>query len=65
MRKKPGPKPTGKGTQVVVRCQPDLLDALDAFIAAQQPFHEKTLTRPEAVRLLMQEALAKNGLWKP
>ena len=28
-KKKPGPKPTGKGEQVVVRFQPDLLGAVD------------------------------------
>jgi metal-responsive CopG/Arc/MetJ family transcriptional regulator len=33
-RKKPGPKPTGKGEQVVVRVQPDLLGAIDKHVAA-------------------------------
>jgi metal-responsive CopG/Arc/MetJ family transcriptional regulator len=31
---KPGPKPTGKGEQVVVRIQPDLMAALDKQVAA-------------------------------
>lgn len=42
----------------MVRCQPDLLSALDAYIAEQQPNHEKPLTRPEAIRLLIQKALS-------
>lgn len=58
-------RPPVDSERIGVRMQRPLLDALDAFIAAQQPFREKELTRPEAVRMLMQEALTKNGLWKP
>ena len=32
-KKKPGPKPTGKGVQVVVRCDKELLDKIDEFRA--------------------------------
>src|ERR1019366_8395217 len=34
-RKKRGPAPTGKGTPIQVRAQPDMLGALDAWIARQ------------------------------
>ena len=33
-RQKPGPKPTGKGEQVVVRIQPDMMGALDKHVEA-------------------------------
>ena len=55
-RKRRGPAPTGKGTPVTVRLQPDQLAALDAWIAQQGP----APTRPEAIRLILQERL--NGL---
>lgn len=51
--KKRGPKPTGWGTAVMLRLQPDDLHALDAWIASQPD----TPSRPEAVRRLMREAL--------
>ncbi|TVR11740.1 MAG: hypothetical protein EA385_00780 [Salinarimonadaceae bacterium] len=53
--KKRGPAPTGKGTPVVVRVQPDLLSLLDAWIDAQP---EPKPTRPEAVRRLLAAKLA-------
>jgi len=34
-KKKRGPPPTGKGTQVVVRLQPRELDRIDAYVAAE------------------------------
>lgn len=45
-RKKRGPAPTGKGTLVGVRLQPNLLAALDRFIAETDP----SMSRPEAMR---------------
>jgi len=45
-KKKRGPKPTGKGQQVVVRLQPDLL----AFIDSLCQRHDPPLSRPEAIR---------------
>jgi hypothetical protein len=45
-RKSRGPVPTGKGTPVQVRLQPDMLGALDKFIATEKP----DATRPEALR---------------
>jgi len=45
-KKKRGPKPTGKGQQVVVRLQPDLL----AFIDTLRQRHDRPLSRPEAIR---------------
>lgn len=57
-RKKRGPKPTGKGTQIGVRLHPPMLAALDAFID-EQP--EPKPTRPEAIRVLLYDALAAVG----
>ena len=48
-KKRRGPAPTGKGVQVVVRWQPEPLDALDQWIARQQ---DKP-TRAEAIRRLV------------
>jgi len=52
-QKRRGPAPTGKGTLVGVRLQPDQLNKLDAWRAgeADKP------TRPEAVRRLIAGAL--------
>ncbi|KAB2872620.1 MAG: hypothetical protein F9K43_07530 [Bauldia sp.] len=58
-RRKPGPPATGKGTPVQVRLQPDLLAALDTFIADQP---EPTPTRPEAIRRLLQDHLIGLGI---
>jgi len=55
-KKKRGPVPTGKGTPVLVRLLPAPLDALDAWIAARP---EPRPTRPEAIRRILAEALAK------
>jgi hypothetical protein len=44
---------TGKGTQVVVRLQPNMLGALDAWCEAQNPVP----TRPEAIRRILTEML--------
>lgn len=44
-----GPLPTGKGTQVVVRLQPPMLAILDQWIAAQP----KSVSRPEAFRQML------------
>jgi hypothetical protein len=46
-RKRRGPPPTGKGKQVVVRLQPPLMAAIDAWIA-EQP--DPRPTRAEALR---------------
>jgi hypothetical protein len=53
-KKRRGPAPTGKGTQIVVRMHADQLDPLDAWIEAQP---EPQLSRPEAIRRLVEEAL--------
>lgn len=48
-------RPRTDSTPIMVRVQPDQLAALDAWIARQtspQP------TRPEAIRLILQEKLA-------
>lgn len=52
-QKRRGPAPTGKGTPVVVRMQPDQIAALDAW-AEQQPDKPG---RPEAVRRLIAKTI--------
>jgi hypothetical protein len=54
-KKKRGPPPTGKGTQIVVRMQPAPLDALDDWVShqADRP------TRAEAIRRLVELGLGK------
>ena len=51
--KKRGPAPTGKGIPVQVRLQPSHLAALDGWIAKQNA----PLTRPEAIRAMMETIL--------
>ncbi len=53
LRKKPGPPKTGIGHAVGVRLQPDMLARLDAWIAGQAV----PVTRPLAIRILMERAL--------
>jgi hypothetical protein len=53
IKKRRGPPPTGKGTLVGVRLQPAQLGALDAWIAKQN----QQLTRPEAIRAMMETIL--------
>ena len=53
-RKKRGPLPTGKGVPILVRIQPPLLSTLDVWIAKQ----DISFTRPEAIRRLIELALA-------
>jgi hypothetical protein len=53
-RKRRGPAPTGIGTLIGVRLQPDQLGALDVWIAR----HDKSPSRPEAIRRLVEQALA-------
>ena len=47
--KKRGPAPTGKGHQVVVRLQPDMLEAVDTYVAGQGD----DPSRPEAIRRIL------------
>jgi hypothetical protein len=53
-RKKRGPPPTGKGAPILVRVQPALLSKLDEWISNS----DSSLTRPEAIRRLIEIALA-------
>ena len=48
-KKRRGPAPTGKGYNVGVRLQPDDLELLDLWIAANDP----ALNRPEAMRRIL------------
>lgn len=52
--KKRGPKPSGVGTPIQVRLQPDQLAALDAWIEGQV---EPRPSRPEAIRQLIEVAM--------
>ncbi len=52
-RRKPGPPKTGVGHAVGVRLHPDLEARLDAWIARQAV----PVTRPLAIRILMERAL--------
>lgn len=51
-RKRRGPAPTGKGTPIGVRLQPDDLELLDLWIAANEP----GASRPEAMRRILRQA---------
>ena len=52
-QKKRGPRPTGKGTPIMVRLQPAPLGLLDKWIKTQ----DDKLSRPEAIRRLVELAL--------
>jgi hypothetical protein len=52
-KKRRGPAPTGKGTLLGVRLQPEGLAKLDAWITRQKDGP----TRPEAIRRLVEAAL--------
>jgi hypothetical protein len=54
-RKRRGPAPTGIGTLIGVRLQPDQLGALDVWIARQE---DKERSRPEAIRRMIEMALS-------
>jgi hypothetical protein len=54
-RKRRGPAPTGKGTLIGVRLQPDQLGALDVWIASHE---DKERSRPEAIRRMIEMALS-------
>ncbi|XNY09528.1 ribbon-helix-helix domain-containing protein [Sinorhizobium meliloti] len=56
-KKKRGPAPTGKGTQIQVRLHDDLLAPLDAFVADR----EEKPSRAEAIRTIIREWLISNG----
>jgi hypothetical protein len=56
-KKKPGPKPTGKGELIAVRLQPELLGAVDRHQEATG-----AASRPEAIRLILTEFLKRRGL---
>jgi Arc/MetJ-type ribon-helix-helix transcriptional regulator len=55
-------RPDQPGTLIGVRLQPEVLARLDAWIAQQVPPYP---SRPEAVRRLMELALAQEGDAKP
>lgn len=61
MKNRRRPTPTGKGTQVQVRLNPELLSVLDHFIAEQQP----VMTRPEALRYAFRDWAVGQGLLSP
>jgi hypothetical protein len=55
--KRRGPLPTGKGEPVQVRLQPGPMAALDAWITSQS----EVMSRPEAIRRLVEQALAHHA----
>jgi uncharacterized protein (DUF4415 family) len=57
-KRKRGRPATGLGELIGVRIQPDLLARVDEYRLAQNPEQ----TRPEAIRALLDEALAENGI---
>jgi metal-responsive CopG/Arc/MetJ family transcriptional regulator len=59
-KKKPGPKPTGKGELIGVRLQPDLLDALDKHVK-----NTNAGSRADAMRKMAGDVLKRYGLLKP
>ena len=59
-RKKRGPKPTGKGQQVVVRCQPDLLAAATPFAQRFRP----SSTAPRRYGASRRNFSAGAGFWR-
>jgi hypothetical protein len=60
-KKRRGPVPTGKGTLVGVRLQPDDLSELDDWISEQ----DESFTRPEAIRRLVELGLKVKLVAKP
>ena len=60
-QKKRGPPATGKGELIGVRIQPKLMQILDSWIAHQEP----PTSRPEAIRRLVEQALASKGARRP
>jgi hypothetical protein len=60
-QKKRGPPATGKGVLIGVRLQPPNLAALDAWIMDQPG----SPSRPEAIRRLVEQALASKGAPRP
>jgi len=57
MRKKPGPAPTGKGTLIGVRLQPELLSALDRFCEESS----SEISRPEGLRVAFKDWAVCHG----
>jgi hypothetical protein len=57
MRKKPGPAPTGKGTLIGVRLQPELLSALDRFCEESG----NAISRPEGLRVAFKDWAVGQG----
>lgn len=58
LKRKPGPKSTGKGGPIMVRLQPPQLKGLDSWIA-DQPTPRPS--RPEAIRRLINGRLSDAG----
>jgi hypothetical protein len=56
-RKRRGPAPTGKGTLIGVRLQPDPLGAIDKWRAQE----EGSPSRPEAIRRIITDWLRERG----
>lgn len=59
-KKKRGPDPTGKGTQVQVRVQPDLLEALDKLVDALSD-DGGSASRADALRFALRTYMESDG----
>jgi hypothetical protein len=60
-KKRARPKPAGRLKGILVRLQPHQLLGLDSWIAKQR----STMTRPEALRAMLDAALARAALRRP
>lgn len=61
LKKKPGPKPTGKGKLVGVRVHPDMMSGIDAFLESEPDLK----SRPDAIREILKDWLIGHGHLKP
>jgi hypothetical protein len=58
-KKRRGPAPTGKGAQIQVRLHPPMLAAIDDWRARLQKRNEGEVSRPDAIRSLIEVALVE------
>lgn len=61
-KKRRGPAPTGKGTLVGVRLQPDDLATVDDWRVRWTASTGKEITRPEALREMIKVVIRLGGL---
>lgn len=59
-KKRKGPKPTGKGKQIVVRIHPPLLAKIEKWAGEFAP--GQSLSNPEIIRRMLEEYLTHCGV---